>query len=296
MIRRRFLPPNFRCRVRRDDETDLLMMRADSREELAVLLGSKGYEVLDIIEYSFDDWLERARVAAKEALEAGGSKNYEFQREIWSDLKQYLFEIFNGKCAYCEGYVRHVAFGDVEHYRPKKALNEKGVDHPGYYWLAYEETNLLPSCELCNRKRKRNRFPVSNGFWARCPDEVVLEEPLLLNPYEDNPGEHLEFNPVSNESPFSTVLGRTPKGEKSVEIYNLNRLALAERRGEVILKAQQDWMVAITLRGTTLDRFWQARQSGEAEYSLAQLAQLKWVIEQEQKRVRSSEVVHPPEE
>ncbi|HTG34186.1 MAG TPA: hypothetical protein VLB76_14755 [Thermoanaerobaculia bacterium] len=295
MIKRKFLPPNFRCRVRRDGDTNWLMMRAERREDLATRLKAKDYEILDIVEYSFDDWLERARVATEEALETKGRKDYEFQEKIWSDLKQYLFEVFNGKCAYCESYVHQVAPGDVEHYRPKKTLNEKGVDHPGYYWLAYEVTNLLPSCEPCNRKRKRNRFPVNNGFWARCPGEVSLEQPLLLNPYNDNPREHLRFKPVSEESALSTVRGHTLKGEKSVDIYNLNRLALAERRGAVILQAGRDWLLSIIIRGITRDRFWRTLKAGEVEYSLAQIDQVNWMIEQEQERLRSLEA-HLPEE
>ena len=66
---------------------------------------------------------------------------------------------FFGKCAYCEDRIVSTQPGDIEHYRPKGCVtNEDGsrvmvdanggkkVPHPGYYWLAYEWTNLLYAC------------------------------------------------------------------------------------------------------------------------------------------------------
>ncbi|MEF9674035.1 hypothetical protein QNM99_25505 [Pseudomonas sp. PCH446] len=43
---------------------------------------------------------------------------------------------------------------DVEHYRPKGAVSED-ASHPGYWWVAMDWDNLLPSCIDCNRKRKQ---------------------------------------------------------------------------------------------------------------------------------------------
>ncbi len=42
---------------------------------------------------------------------------------------------------------------DVEHYRPKNAVAD--TEHEGYWWLAMDWTNLLPSCIDCNRKRNQ---------------------------------------------------------------------------------------------------------------------------------------------
>ncbi len=52
---------------------------------------------------------------------------------IWGDLKDFLFDLFDQHCAYCECDLLADSFGAVEHYRPKNAV--RGVaDHPGYYW------------------------------------------------------------------------------------------------------------------------------------------------------------------
>ena len=118
---------------------------------------------------------------------------------------------FHGKCAYCETYIAQTQQGDIEHFRPKLGVTDEDDNiieveyepdrpepHKGYYWLAYDWRNLLPSCAFCNRPRtvdgkkigKHNRFPV-NGSHATCPDEIGGEEPLLINPLEDDPEEHL---------------------------------------------------------------------------------------------------------
>ena len=59
-----------------------------------------------------------------------------------------LFELYRYKCAYCEGNFQHSeAALEIDHYRPKSKVT--GTDHVGYYWLAYEWSNLLPACKTC---------------------------------------------------------------------------------------------------------------------------------------------------
>src|SRR5579872_571430 len=73
-----------------------------------------------------------------------------------SRVEDQLAKSYSYKCAYCE----RICKADIEHYRPKKAVDEE-AQHPGYYWLCYEWSNLLPSCITCNREgSKHNHFPV----------------------------------------------------------------------------------------------------------------------------------------
>lgn len=284
MTRRKFLPPNFRCRLRDKQQNEYVwLMRSESEEALREHLKEREYEVLEIADYDFEVWKRSAEAETARAVAARGSNGYNFRSEIWSEIKQYLFELFDCKCAYCEARVRHVSYGDVEHYRPKRPVVEEGCsDHPGYYWLAYDVSNLLPSCQYCNQYRKKNRFPVKTGFWARCPAELDREEPLLLNPYNEkqDPREHLEFRPVNPDIdvPVSIVRGRTEEGRLSIETYALNRPGLIEERGEVVLDVVKDWTQALLGGETARARFWLRLRSGEEPYSLAQLEQLQWVI------------------
>ena len=61
-------------------------------------------------------------------------------------------------CAFCESKVRHIAHGDVEHFRPKAGY-EQGhrFNRNGYFWEAYRWENLYYSCQTCNQVYKGNR-------------------------------------------------------------------------------------------------------------------------------------------
>lgn len=141
-----------------------------------------------------------------------------------------LLQIYNGKCAYCE----QIPVGSppqVEHFRPKDGVN--GIVHSGYYWLAFEWSNLLLSCGNCNSK-KGTHFPLLNDVSRVFEPDVLsdginedanfignsplkFEKPKLLNPEIDNPEEHITF------SPSGEVIYFTEKGEESIFRYNLNR-------------------------------------------------------------------------
>jgi hypothetical protein len=153
---------------------------------------------------------------------------------------------FFGKCAYCESPYMATQPVDSEHYRPKGGYFKSGqLKKPGYYWLAADWRNLLPSCVDCNRGRiqsfaneppqlsgKTNFFPIANErARATKPDAEVKEQRLLLNPRLDDPEQHLEFaadgiireRRDQNSQP-------SPMGVASVKVYGLQRDDLVSRR------------------------------------------------------------------
>ncbi len=73
---------------------------------------------------------------------------HDFDNNVYGStaVKNELSTIFNDKCAFCETNTHAGAFHDVEHFRFK--------NH--YYWLGYEWTNLLLSCQICNRIYKKS--------------------------------------------------------------------------------------------------------------------------------------------
>ena len=142
----------------------------------------------------------------RQALLSDGKQKFEPAR--WKKAKPQLLKETSGKCAYCEAPTHEVAFGDVEHYRPKSE----------YWWLAYNYDNYLASCQLCNQKFKKAKFPITNAklrgpvVRSNSSDQNLLnkvgtlspdptdqaqvnafqalhdqERPLLLNPYFDKP-------------------------------------------------------------------------------------------------------------
>jgi hypothetical protein len=156
-----------------------------------------------------------------------------FDEKIYgaAEVKAALRAAQHDKCCFCEAKVGHVAFGDVEHYRPKAAVRQSASDpeiRPGYYWLAYEWSNLYFACEQCNRRHKRNCFPLEN------PDDRVLshheaaalgrERPLFVDPGEE-PGHLIGFRKV-----FAKPLHVRGKHTIDPEGLDLNRPPLREQR------------------------------------------------------------------
>ena len=177
--------------------------------------------------------LERAYEANPVGCQRPGTPALKPRRAVYAakDVKKKLIADQHGKCAYCETRFLHSSSGDVEHYRPKAGYRQaasSAVQGPGYYWLAYEWNNLLFACEDCNRIRKRQLFPLRNDPRGRARthhDEVSREEPLLVNPANDNPERHLIFIEEAAK-------GITPAGEASVAAYSLNRPELLDDRRE----------------------------------------------------------------
>lgn len=174
----------------------------------------------------------------------------------WGVTKKQLSKETHGKCAYCETSYDAVAFGDVEHFRPKSV----------YWWLAYVYDNYLASCQICNQQFKSNIFEVA-GQKMKGPhitkstsdnkitqlaekfapdplDSTAIsnyeaahraEKALIPNPYIDDPEKIFawevfvgakEVHLVPNEDFVDSEI----IVEASNRIYGLNRPQLLRRR------------------------------------------------------------------
>lgn len=160
-------------------------------------------------------------------------QRFDFKIYRQRSVKEALTELFYGKCAYCEAKIGMSAPIDVELFRPKASVVES-PDHPGYWWLAMVWENLLASCADCNRVRlhegvrtgKANRFPlVDEKKRAFTPDAKLSdEEPLLLDPCNDYPEQHLVFEVTGR------VVSDTERGNTTIAVVGLNRPFLVEAR------------------------------------------------------------------
>ena len=180
-------------------------------------------------------------------------KSFDFKVYKNEAVKARLQELFNGKCAYCESYYAGVHPVDVEHWRPKAEIEPEeweGSDPlTGYWFLASDWDNLLPSCIDCNRARsqkdlggvgtrlmgKANLFPIErDSSRARCKDDLAGERPLLLNPCEDNPTDHIECD--ASDPSILRPYADSVKGQRSIDVYGLNRAGLVVARRERLAK------------------------------------------------------------
>ncbi len=188
-----------------------------------------------------DGSTELDRVTAHMTDPEKKGQSFDFTRYKSAEVKDALEQLFHGKCAYCESAYSATQPVDVEHYRPKGKV-EGDDSHPGYWWLAMEWSNLLPSCIDCNRRRNQKTptvngqgmaaltrhadvarteelatgkacaFPLGEGG-IRCDDpegdaaDLDAEQALLLDPTRDDPDQHLEFL-VGRELHFSLVAAK----------------------------------------------------------------------------------------
>jgi hypothetical protein len=159
------------------------------------------------------------------------------EKKVYSALKEYLKDYFENKCAYCESFLDVVGWKDVDHFRPKLRVSGN-PGHRGYYWLAYRETNLVPSCERCNRGGKRDNFPVEpESVHSASPEsDLLLERPLLLCPYDSrlqDPDAHFrfEFEELNNRFiPTGHVSGISDHAKELIRICKLDRGGLVTSR------------------------------------------------------------------
>lgn len=139
---------------------------------------------------------------------------------VWKKAKKQLLIESKDKCAYCETPTSVIAYGDVEHFRPKST----------YWWLAYCYENYMASCTVCNQRYKSDNFSVVNAaikgpvvksthtdaqLGAIAPtitpdpetdaDGMPLadlftamnnEHALLIDPYFEDPADYLAYKPV----------------------------------------------------------------------------------------------------
>lgn len=163
---------------------------------------------------------------------------FRFYEGLWQDAKAALLKLFHNKCAYCESrFSANLGSERVDHFRPRDGVQEADGTraHHYYAWLAYEWDNLLIACPACIVSRKQegrivgkgDRFPVE-GPRARLLAHVKecreTEKYLLIDPCFDRPEEHLQFYPDGG------CLPRSPRGEVTIQLLDLNRLELLEAR------------------------------------------------------------------
>jgi hypothetical protein len=204
------------------------------------------------------DWRAKATAAMRALVEAyAPGVDVTIRDELYKAAMPFLLQLSHQKCVYCESIITASQPGDVEHYRPKGRIRDKNgkivtttrildreIEHPGYWWLAYDWVNLLPACIDCNRRRKHGDFDAAAGkaeYFAISGPRAVLptdnlsdEKALLLDPSEDgfDPNEHFDFLPDGKIRP------KTERAAYTCELLGLNlRETLVAERERVYLAA-----------------------------------------------------------
>jgi uncharacterized protein (TIGR02646 family) len=188
----------------------------------------------------------------------GRQDGFEFKAYSHGDVKTALSKMTGGNCAYCEADYDATAPVDVEHFRPKGAIEtDAGLMKPGYWWLAASWDNLLPSCIRCNRKErvplfdgselvagKGNRFPLDDeNSRAHEIGGEANEMPLLIDPCREDPADFIRFEDI-DERCIAVPVEQDPtslsarRARASIDIYGLNRAGLVQDRSRYMARAK----------------------------------------------------------
>lgn len=177
-----------------------------------------------------------AEIAALKKMDAATLLLYKYKNTLYggAEVKDKLKHLQNDKCCFCEATVSHVAHGDVEHYRPKAGWVQKDKDKltkPGYYWLAYDFSNLYLSCQICNQKFKRNYFPLADAAKRAKThtDKLTGEKSLIIDPGKENPAKYLTFN-----KEMIAAINDNAKGTETIKRTGLNRKEILKARFEYL--------------------------------------------------------------
>ncbi len=180
------------------------------------------------------EWTQKLLAATERKEKKKAEDKYRHKQ-----IKEALVEMFHGKCAYCESKITHIDYGHIEHFRPKSIQ--------AYRSLAFEWTNLLLACGICNgSEQKGTKFPSGS------------EGGPIINPCDEEPSDHFEFI-YDQTSKLATVVGKTSRGEATEQLLGLNRHSLRAHRSNQVRRL------------ISLKKF--AVQDPEAKYLLQEAAQ-----------------------
>lgn len=153
--------------------------------------------------------------------------NWPFNKEIDSELKTHLHNAFHGKCGYCEIKIESPLLGTIDRYRPNNGVRDKKEYYQDlYWWLNFEWENLIYSCKECSQY-KGSYFPIKGSRVLNEKDDFKSEHRLLLNPYLDEPNEHLGY--IIYDEPYH-INAISDEGNQTIELLRLNRTNLIEGR------------------------------------------------------------------
>lgn len=173
------------------------------------------------------DLLNNAKYLANQADYDNGTLTFHFTDAFKSDgVKNALRIVQKGKCCFSEAkFVGDEAH--VEHFRPKGFVEDKNtgaISYPGYYWLAYDWTNLFYCKSTTNSSVKRNFFPmVGRGRRRTNHLDLRVERNILIDPSAEDPRRHIRFQ---NEE----IKGISSRGKKTIELLDLRNGQFDEAR------------------------------------------------------------------
>ncbi len=142
------------------------------------------------------------------------------------EIKDELIKLQHNKCCFSEAKLLG-DYGDVEHFRPKGRIDEYPAGkqfYPGYYWLAYDWSNLFLCKQIINVSFKRNYFPLlDESKRNHSHHDCNSEDPVIIDPCAEDPRNHIQFY-------LDEPIHITKKGEICIKLLGLRHSHFEEAR------------------------------------------------------------------
>jgi hypothetical protein len=221
----------YRTRVEQRRPMDLSMTAREMAELREPLRGREHQLVFHFLAVRalgqvLETYLEPKKVLRRRPLIGFKSETFDSGFYSGHGIKEALMTSHFGKCAFCEGKVRALAHGDVEHFRPKAGYDQgHRFNYDGYFWRAYDWTNLYFSCQICNQVNKDNHFPVLLDTEQKERRQSYdrydrPEQPVLVDPGAEDPRACIRFDPRTGRAyPYDMLhayLERAGVGDRTV--------------------------------------------------------------------------------
>lgn len=201
----------------------------------------------------------------------------EFWRNTLGSLAQLTGNtVDNCKCWYCECDGSAGFYFQVDHYRPKKRVRNKGYKkgqyEPGYWWLAFDSDNYRVACQRCNTGAgKRDQFPLPEDS----PRAIVenghkSETPLLLDPNSGDPRLLRFLQNGDVKAAVGCLEFEKRKVDTSISVYNLRARSKREGRRKIWEECRDAIIDARQVRDQLIDAIFMnslAKATFEAQFS-----------------------------
>ncbi|MGA2593346.1 MAG: retron system putative HNH endonuclease [Bryobacteraceae bacterium] len=151
-------------------------------------------------------------------------------------LRTALRGLAHGKCVYCESALEVTGYLEIEHYVAKTVASD----------LAFEWTNLLPACQLCNNAKGEEDHKNS-----------------LLKPDNEDPEPYFWIHPDTGKlEPHPNLdVDQTHRANETIRLCDLQRPALCTKRVEMSTKVLR-WLLSTDRAGSE----WEELSSPRMEY------------------------------
>jgi uncharacterized protein (TIGR02646 family) len=140
-----------------------------------------------------------------------------------SEISTALKELQGEYCAYCGMRFDVTSSSQIEHIAPK--------GNGRYPEFMFNVSNLVHACSLCNGFEKKeadahfDTIAVLDANYELCAFNIV-------HPYFDDPEVHFRFTQAANRVLITHL---TAKGQKSIEVFQLDGEALTSERGKMVM-------------------------------------------------------------